>query len=660
MSFHVYLFCVVAAIFLVETLADALKGNCFAGGEIPFLENLLPSFCGHNCLVNVILVGNVSKDVFCLGGFYLKTPLPRHVEEGVAEETTTTTGKSLVAESSTCLVLFASRYEALMERLESAVRSRKKWLPRNNFVVVFLSASKDRGSVFRLVLENMWVKFQVLNVVILSAECGSCSVLADDVAYAFDPFAPGDDIDPGDVVEISAANASLIRNLLSFRLKNLRRYPLRVSMFYRTSTARPLLADGSPWLGNGDVVRYEGVDAVILQNLARYMNFSVSMVLPTDGDRYGGKLWNGTFTGALGDVVNGRADIAFNSMFCKDYETEEIDFITPFEQDSVCILVPKNGLISKIHLLTFIFTPSLQLTFALVYAGVAVLWIVVTRLEVCLKLRSDGGYGVVFIFMQSVHLLTSGAVNVYLRTTPERTLILTTLLFFVVISSILQGKMVTVIRNPVYYPDIRTLKELDESGLPISTSSLSLANVLGSPEDTQTSNSTIDNLIYKIKVLDERSVLRAIEHTAYFRNTAAIARESEQDFGYFDEYRDPADGSWLVHMVDECPRVFLVAFVVPRGSPYLFTINRFFSRAVEGGLIQKWDTQEYISLMMSKGKDHVRSHHKMTSEGHGGTNKPFTLNDMQLSFAILVVGTLSSLVTFLCEVSSKSYLKACK
>lgn len=46
------------------------------------------------------------------------------------------------------------------------------------------------------------------------------------------------------------------------------------------------------------------------------------------------------FKGAIGDILDDRADVAFNSRFIIDYDTKHIDFIYPVFSDKFCIIVP--------------------------------------------------------------------------------------------------------------------------------------------------------------------------------------------------------------------------------------------------------------------------------------------------------------------------------
>lgn len=69
-------------------------------------------------------------------------------------------------------------------------------------------------------------------------------------------------------------------------MSNMNGYPIKVVMFPTRLKAIPQ-PDGT----------YKGSDGIILQTLAKHMNFTPIIRVPRDGHKYGYKEPNGTFTG---------------------------------------------------------------------------------------------------------------------------------------------------------------------------------------------------------------------------------------------------------------------------------------------------------------------------------------------------------------------------
>lgn len=113
---------------------------------------------------------------------------------------------------------------------------------------------------------------------------------------------------------------------------------------------------------------YYAIDLQFLNTLAEYMDFQTRLVSPADGLDYGymvsgggggtdrrcgdsrsdtnasmdsfvAQEEDGTFTGALGDLLAHRTDIIANAFFIKDYGSDELRFSSALAIDRLCIVV---------------------------------------------------------------------------------------------------------------------------------------------------------------------------------------------------------------------------------------------------------------------------------------------------------------------------------
>lgn len=123
---------------------------------------------------------------------------------------------------------------------------------------------------------------------------------------------------------------------------SLNQYPLTVSIFERYPTMVshiPKYFADTPFAEGMKKSGYGGIDGFFLGNFAQQMDFTINTIHPQDDETYGFDR-NNTFTGTLGDVLYGRADIAFNSRFFLYYGTEHIRTMFPVIGDKVCVVVP--------------------------------------------------------------------------------------------------------------------------------------------------------------------------------------------------------------------------------------------------------------------------------------------------------------------------------
>jgi hypothetical protein len=206
--------------------------------------------------------------------------------------------------------------------------------------------------------------------------------------------------------------------------------------------------------------------------------------------------------------------------------------------------------------------------------------------------------------------------------------------------------------KPYYYPDINTLEELDASGLSIYTKAPPLIDTFGSAQINSTAstfdiNSIMDRLSRRVKVAVGRINLWSVASTE--RNVAVLDRKTQNEYSLrLNKYR-ANDGSLLLHVVRECPRNYLLGYVVPRGSPYLPYFNQGIARLVEAGIVEHW---KKITPPSTERHEFDTTNSTEIAEVNTENPKVFSLKDLQLAFYILVVGLSVSTVIFLLEIMS--------
>lgn len=124
---------------------------------------------------------------------------------------------------------------------------------------------------------------------------------------------------------------------------NLNNFPLTFTVFRRYPTmmqevpktfAKSYISAGMKRSG------YGGIDGLVLGNLAEALEFKVVTKNPKYLETYGYKLENGTFIGAIGDILNGDADAAMNGRFFFSYLSSDIEYLMPTYGDKVCVIAP--------------------------------------------------------------------------------------------------------------------------------------------------------------------------------------------------------------------------------------------------------------------------------------------------------------------------------
>ncbi|XP_030749785.1 glutamate receptor ionotropic, kainate 2-like [Sitophilus oryzae] len=85
--------------------------------------------------------------------------------------------------------------------------------------------------------------------------------------------------------------------------------------------------------------RYEGFSIDLIEELAKLEGFNYTFVVQADGKN--GNKENGRWTGMIGEVVEGRADMAITDLTITSDRAEAVDFTSPFMNLGVSILFQK-------------------------------------------------------------------------------------------------------------------------------------------------------------------------------------------------------------------------------------------------------------------------------------------------------------------------------
>jgi Ligand-gated ion channel. len=534
------------------------------------------------------------------------------------------------------------------------------WNSEMKFIILLrVEVGYDSTNEFKVrcrsLLQRLWEEFKVTNIIVMTASVVQSRYVISENVTVFNPFLPTrGTVQRGKIFTLNGSTSEIPR---WYSVPNFYGYPLRVVAFYRfptaVSTAKCHLVD------KNCTITYTGMDASLLYTLANYLNFTPVIRLPSDGQQYGQETKNSTFTGAIGDIVHGRADITMNSMFIKIYGSDKVLFTHSAYSDKVCVVVPKAKRIPKWLTIPRRVDSTVALCVLGLYIINACFYFLINQARSSFESnlsKSKTGWSEILIEM--FRPFVSSPVPRIPTSVSQRVFFGSCIVFCFVLTSAVQSILVTAITMPYYYADINTLEKLDASGLSIYTKAPSLMDTFGPAQINSTVStfeitSILDRLSRRVKVAVNRINLWNAASTE--RNIALLARTDEEHVHDLDKYR-ATDGSFLLHTVRECPRQYLLGYLVPRGSPYLPYINKGIDRLVEAGIVQHW-----------------RNIMPPNTNGHNGFNitnlteiakvntknpKVFSLKDLQLAFYILAVGLSGSVIIFLLEMLSMKKKKA--
>ncbi|EZA50867.1 hypothetical protein DMN91_011411 [Ooceraea biroi] len=535
------------------------------------------------------------------------------------------------------------------------------WNPQDRFIVLIVRSNDHNRlneSDMRIddVLKSLWSKRKMQSVFISEMLVSDTSRI-NRVIRTYNPFAKINDSEWGKIEIVNVKTAKQASNILShltyYRTKNLNGYELKVGLFERSQSIKEITKD-QPNIASYYSDIFKGFDETVLNTITEYMNFKVKPIYSMN--TFGYQLSNGTYVGAIGDIVHGRTDICFVTFFVKKYNvntSEDVEFSTYVEFDRVCVIVPKAPKVPKwlriYHFFPLSVWVCLMLSHILTYLMWYFLQVFALERSICevdkyvmFAFRTERTSFLTMVYRS--FLLNAGCPQKLPNTNAERILLTGILLANVTLVGIFSGILYNSFAHDMYYPDIDSLRDLDASELPILLSSFSLTDLFDSSDLKSTA--CMQNLRKKL-----RYGLNAVYNAAYSRNVSGFIRELHYPI-IRDELID-ADGGRLLHLVKECPGEYYLSYLLPKNSILHERINTLIGRLNQAGLPSFWNRRIIQAFVTQKRLNKQNELVQNEKETNGFV--PFNLSDVQSSFYMLLIGLLISTIVFLHE---KGWLKA--
>jgi hypothetical protein len=507
--------------------------------------------------------------------------------------------------------------------------SERLWRPDVSLLILIIqeaNENSDNKTLFNVqysdLFKNLWIRHQTSKVFLFVKLFNKCQ---DEILY-YNPFVDGNVSERGQVYKHTFTGTA-DRYFLN-GVWNLHGYSLNVSMFPSQITAIEEVVNNT---GRNSSCKYGGRDGLVLEELAKHMNFSPNIIRPDSSNSF--EFSDGRLTGPLRYIANGDVDFAMNSAFMKVFHSVDIEYVTPVTHfGKICVLVPRAPRIPVWVSLFRSFSVTLWATLIGTYIVSTIFWHVLKKHSFLFTCQSQRG----------IHWTTSltDVLNIFLptcfvkilsfNTQCERIFIASCMFSSIVITCAWQGALFNNIKNPIYYKDIDTLEELDESGLPIFTMEETLNDIFDLI-DTPTTR----RLSKRFKVTNFPHSIDLIQQVADHRNFSLLLSLIEIET-LLDTY--PIN-TRLLHCVQECPMIYFSSYMVPKGSPYLKDINTIVGRLLEAGLIRKWYYDAIYEIYLPVRMLYASSGIEDFKE------KQFSLSDLLIAFMILIFGIgLSGLV----------------
>ncbi|CAH1154078.1 unnamed protein product, partial [Phaedon cochleariae] len=95
---------------------------------------------------------------------------------------------------------------------------------------------------------------------------------------------------------------------------------------------------------NSNNATFSGIEAEILQSVAKAMNFRYEVYEPENADTemWGQKMVGGLYTGLIGEIVSTKADIALADLYYTSYILDVMDLSVPYNTECLTFITPES------------------------------------------------------------------------------------------------------------------------------------------------------------------------------------------------------------------------------------------------------------------------------------------------------------------------------
>lgn len=571
------------------------------------------------------------------------------------------------------------------------------WKARNQYVIIF--ASKGVTVPWGDVFKHLWRKYRVYRAVALSVqddfrcllrympfdrgetEYGRIRKLCLKTHVAREPkslqtFYANNPKKFEDIEKVLTPGKD-VRIFENFR--NLNNYPVNIVVF------ESLFMNVS--YDNRRNLKLGKVDAEVLFVLEKVMKakFHIKAMRKVEFRKYD------PFDLSLMDIESGDAEMVITGFFMKTYDKHrEFQFTCAVYEDRLCFLSPDSGLVPKAYMPFLPFEKNLWFLLITYNIAITLLWCLMkyasqsqrqqsaelstsensiqgnkrthsllNQLGVSRQLFSPSDRKIYTNqprrYFMNVSNLSSRVSNRQLRppdvphylqkffsflellcypiqtgdTPAQRALFIGIVFFGLIVNGLYQSCLVSSLSKPFHYPQLHTVEDVLGSGKQLITKYANLRSVF-------LDDSALDRkLSQRIHVINSNVPTKDM---VAFENKIAVSRYYSMVLGaaaYYDK-----EGNPLLWVVDECPMMYRVSYVLNSQSPYKETVNFVLLKLREGGVLSFWFENMTYRLTI------VKMRRKLQVEKR--TIK-LTLGHYSLTFLLLFVGLFGSTLVFFGE-----------
>ena len=407
---------------------------------------------------------------------------------------------------------------------------------------------------------------------------------------------------------------------------------------------------------NGNFV--DGIEYNIANEAAKSLNMVMKVHIPIDGYTWGFEMGNGEWTGVVGDLQFGRADINWGHLFIFDRRLKIMDFTQWYFIDSTCVMVPR----SKVELtkvlrafepfqvetwMAFIFTLVLFVLMFMLFVflnhkkGYVGSIITSIHCTIYISFRS-GQFSKYMLYVWSVTIMQPHGMTTTMSKSSLRAVTAIFLLGSFILMTQYAGALKSLLTVTFYPKPINTFRELAQA-VQDDDWNVNICCINMVTQMAESSDPSKQYVAKHLKLIREAKFSPTVEaylnvsdyKTGNARNGkiyATVHAKSSLSIKTRELLLDES-GYTDVHIMEDCFYDIAIALGLAKNSPYKESIDFKISQLREGGLIAKWMSESEIGEYKNEFRDDV----------------PFSITDLQGPFYLHIIIMVIASLVFLWE-----------
>lgn len=531
------------------------------------------------------------------------------------------------------------------------------WNSRNKFVILYLGDDDDQSALmFEKLFSNFWKQYGISKILISTKGEKFKYVyrylpferIGEKFGFVQKVFVDGESVGifrenqrkRFNSLEVGKKKVCDLKELGSVfeNFGDLNNYPIKVAIFKSQMVQLSKI-------GNRTNLSGLDVNAMFLLRNVLNADFRIN-VLKHDYK-------SDPFETALLNIENNKADIVMTTYFVKPYDDfKSFEFTVGVHMDKVCLFGKAAGKVPKSFMPFLPIALDFWPIFIIYNILISALWIKFKAYSE--KIHEESLRKNSLVVRNNFQLLENNVVAQYPpeidsrlefcgevavlscsplegdgKLTGQRIFLAGTLTFSLIIFGLYESTLLSSMSKPFEYQELETLNDVLNTDYPILTKYENL-------KENTFHNDELKKRVILLQGVEE-SLRKVVVNN---KSVLGIMRLSTAELEDRSNYYDDESGEYLVHVINECPCVYSLSYVVKEYSPYLKRINEILLKISEGGLFLKWYNDMRYAIYKEEQK-------KIASRPLVSV---LTLEHYSIIFLILLGAILCSTFVFIAEI----------